>query len=120
MYTAALLKTIEEAGVDVLTLIEGLDDVELLGSRLTRQEVARQLRLFTEAAAALPDEVRQGMPEVDWAGLGAAGGALAGPGGVALDDALRFACRSLVPATLMWLRVYRKQHPRWFEMGHEA
>jgi len=57
MFGAALLKTIEEAGIAVLTLTEGLQDSELLASRLTRQEVTRQLRLLLEAAAALPPEL---------------------------------------------------------------
>lgn len=116
MFGAALLKTIEEAGVAVLTLTEGLQDSELLASRLTRQEVVRQLRLLTEAAAALPPELRDGMPEVDWAGMAAAGQALAGPGGRELDDALVFGARALTPALMMWLRVYRQQHPQWFKM----
>jgi hypothetical protein len=117
IYGAALLQTIEEAGVGVLTLAEGLTDAELLGSRLTRMEVARQLRILTEAAMALPDTLRSGMPEVDWAGIGAAGSALAGPAGPELDDALVFAAKALTPATLMWLRVYRQQHPQWFQMA---
>jgi len=116
MYGAALLKAIEEAGEAVMTLTEGLQDSELLASRLTRHEVARQLRLFTEAASALPIERREGMPEVDWGGIAAAGLALAGPRGAALDDALIFGVRALVPATLMWLRVYRQQSPQWFSM----
>lgn len=117
LYSAALLQSIEEAGVGVLTLAEGLSDGELIGSRLTRQEVARQLRILTEAAAALPDEIRTGMPEIDWAGIGAAGSALAGPAGPALDDALVFAARALTPATLMWMRIYRQQHPQWFQIA---
>lgn len=117
MYGAALLKTMEEAGEGVLTLTEGLQDAELLGSRLTRSEVARQLRMLTEAAMALPIELRNNMPEVDWAGIGAAGSALAGPAGAALDDALLFASHALVPATLMWMRVYKEQHPEWFRMN---
>lgn len=116
MYGAALLKTIEEAGVGIMTLTEGLQDSELLASRLTRQEVARQLRLFTEAAAALPPELRQGMPEVDWEGIAAAGLALTAPRGPAQDDALSFGVRALTPATLMWLRIYRQQSPQWFSM----
>jgi hypothetical protein len=117
MYGAALLKTIEETGTGVLTLVEGLQDSELLASRLTRAEVVRQLRLLAESAMALPIELRGGMPEVDWAGIGAAGKALAGPAGAALDDALVFASQALVPATLMWMRVYKEQHPEWFRMS---
>lgn len=116
MYTAALLRTIEESGEAVLTLTEELVDEELLRSRLTRHEVARQLSLLLEAAAALPGEIRQRMPEVDWGSLAAVGKALAGPAGKALDEALLFGARALTPATLMWLRVYRQQHPDWFAM----
>ena len=54
MYAAALLKTMEETGVGVLTLVEGVQDTDLLASRLTRQEVTRLARLMLEAAAALP------------------------------------------------------------------
>jgi hypothetical protein len=116
MYAAALLKTIEEAGVAVLTLTEGLLDTELLASRLTRQEVTRQLRLLTEAAAALPSYIHEGMPEIDWAGIAGVGLALAGPPGSPLDDAMLFGSRALTPAAMMWLRVYKTQHPQWFAM----
>ncbi len=116
MFAAALLQSMDEAGVAVLTLTEGLLDSELLASRLTRAEVARQLSLLIGAAAALPAAQRDGMPEIDWAGLAATGLALAGPVGAARDDALVFGARALTPATMMWLRVYRQQHPQWFRM----
>jgi len=116
MYSAALLKTIDETGVAVMTLTEGLEDAELLASRLTRTEVLRQLRMFTEAAMALPDALRQSMPEVDWSGLATAGSALSGAGGPELDEALVLATHALVPATLMWMRLYKQQHPDWFAM----
>ena len=116
MYAAALLKTIEDAGVAILTLTEGLQDAELLASRLTRHEVTRQLRLLTAAAAALPPDIHQGMPELDWSGMAAMGAALAGSPGVAFDDAMLFGARALTPAAMMWLRVYKTQHPPWFAM----
>jgi hypothetical protein len=117
MYGAALLKAMEDTGVAVLTLTEGLEDSELLASRLTRSEVARQLLLFTEAATALPVEQRDAMPEVDWGGIAAASLALGGPSGLALDEALILGARTLAPTALMWLRVYRQQHPQWFTMA---
>ena len=117
MFGAALLKTIDEAGVAVLTLTEGLQDDELLGSRLTRAEVLRHLRLFTEAALNLSDEMRADMPEVDWAGIQATAAALAGPPGPALDEALLMGAQALAPGVLMWLRVYKQQHPQWFSMS---
>ena len=36
---------------------------------------------------------------------------------LARDEALWFAVRSLVPATLMWLRVYRESNPELFGFG---
>ncbi len=116
MYSAALLKTIDETGVAVMTLTEGLEDAELLASRLTRTEVLRQLRMLTEATISLPDALRQSMPEVDWAGLANAGSALSGSPGPELDEALIMATHALVPATLMWMRLYKQQHPDWFAM----
>lgn len=116
MYAAALFKTMEESGVAVLTLVEGLQDGELLASRLTRQEVTRQMRLMLEAAAALPSEMRRAMPEVDWTGMATVGKALAGPAGPELDEAMVFGSRALTPAFMMWLRVYQQQHPDWFKM----
>jgi hypothetical protein len=117
MYGAALLQAIDEAGVAVLTLTEGLQDEELLASRLTRGETARHLRLLTEAAGALPDEIRGQMPEVDWAGLKATGTSLIGPTGPAMDEALLMGAKALVPGILMWMRVYKQQHPEWFAIS---
>jgi hypothetical protein len=115
---AALLQAINEAGEGVLILVEGVEDEELLASRLTRAEVMRQSSLLIDAAAALPPEMRQAMPEVDWDGLATTGLALAGPAGPARDEALVTAARALVPATLMWMRVYKTAQPDWFAPTH--
>lgn len=112
----ALLGLIEEAGYCIATLTEGLDRQELLRSRLTRAEVQRQLQQLVCSADALPDALRLAMPEIDWAGLRALGQPLARPAGQALDDALWFAVESLVPATLLWLRIYRKGNAGMFQM----
>lgn len=116
MYGAALLKAIDESGINILTLVEGVVPSELLASRLTQMEVIHQLRTLIDAADGLPAAVREGMPEIDWPGIRAAGQALSGPPGPARNDALLFASQALVPATLMWLRVYQQQHPDWFAM----
>lgn len=116
MYGASLLSIMNEAGEAVLILTEGVQDSELLASRLTRAEVAKQAAILIESAIALPVEIQQAMPEIDWAGIGMAGSALSGPAGSVRDEALVFASRSLVPATLMWMRVYQQQHPEWFKL----
>jgi hypothetical protein len=117
MSASTLLLAIEDAGVGVMTLTEGLQDDELVGSRLTRAETIRHLLLLTEAAKGLPDVMRAGMPEVDWAGLSASGLALSGPRGPAQDEALLLGAKVQVPAALMWLRVYRTQQPDWFSLS---
>lgn len=115
--TGALLGLIEQAAQGVLVLCEGLTRDELLGSRLTRTEVLRQLSTLTLSATQLDAAVQAAMPELDWAGWAALAPRLRAPAGPALDEALWFAVESLVPATLLWLRFYRQQQPRWFRIG---
>jgi uncharacterized protein with HEPN domain len=114
MITAAMLKTIEEAGEGVLVLIDGLLEQDFVRSRLTRHEVRRQLLLIAGTLDALPETSRRAMPEIDWPGWRTVGQALQTPGPAA-DEAAWFAARSLVPATLSWLRVYRVSEPALFD-----
>lgn len=116
MITAAMLGSIEEAGSAVLTLTEGLEEGELLGSRLTRGEVTRQLGVLAAMLRDLPGATIQAMPEIDWAGWRGMSIALRDEG-PARDDALWFGVRSLVPATLSWLRVYRQSQPELFRFA---
>lgn len=115
--TGALLGIVEQAGYGVATLIEGLEREELLRSRLTRAEVQRLLRQMADSLAALGPPARHAMPELDWDGWQALAPQLARRSGEALDEALWFACESLVPATLLWLRVYRQGQPGLFRMS---
>ena len=64
--TGALLGLIEQAAQGVLVLCEGLTRDELLGSRLTRTEVLRQLSTLTLSATQLDAAVQTAMPELDW------------------------------------------------------
>lgn len=114
MLNASLLSIIEEAGTAVLILTEGLEEEEFLKSRLTRTEVARQVRIITDIADKLPQQTYATMAEVDWDGWAATARQLI-DSGPAADDALWFAVRSLILATIMWLRVYRKNQPELFD-----
>lgn len=114
--TTALLSLIEQAGTAIAILIEGLERDELLRSRLTRSEVLRQLKTMADSMAQLAPAARSEMPELDWSGWDAMRPRFCGPPGEALDDALWFACGSLVPATLLWLRVYQQSQPTLFRM----
>jgi hypothetical protein len=44
-------------------------------------------------------------------------GRFAAPAGEALDETLWFACNSLMPATLLWLRVYQQSQPELFRLA---
>jgi len=114
MLNASLLSIIEEAAVAVLTLTEGLEKDEFLASRLTRAETQRQLKIMGESAANLPPQMQALLAEVDWGGWHTVSQQL-GSSGEAEQEALWFAVRALVPATLMWLRVYRTNQPEVFE-----
>lgn len=117
MITAPMLKLTWTAGEAVLTLTEGLPEADLLRSRLTRAETQRQLQSMATALSDAPDALRHLMPEIDWAGWRATRLALASTG-PQQDEALCFAVRSLVPATLSWLRVYQQSQPELFDSWH--
>ena len=114
---AAHLGLIEQAATDVAILIEGVERGQLLRSRLTRGEVLRQLQQLAGSAAQMDPGTREAMPELDWSGWNSLRQRLAAPAGPALDEALWFACESLVPATLLWLRVYQHSQPSLFRMA---
>lgn len=114
---SALLNLIEQTGLDVATLAEGLDEADLRRSRLTRAELLRQLRLMANSAVAVPPSAREDMPELDWEGWRLLALRLQAETGDDLDDAIWFAVHSVVPATLLWLRVYRQNQPQLFVMA---
>ncbi len=113
MLDAAMLSIIDEAGVNVLTLTEGLDEIEFFATRLTRQEVGRQVATMAGILQRLSAGLRTDFAELDWEGWEGVWRLLEAPGESG-KHALWFAVRSLVPATLMWLRVYRQSHPKLF------
>jgi uncharacterized protein with HEPN domain len=114
---SALLGLMEQSGIAVATLIEGLERAELLRSRLTRAEVLRQLKTLADSASQVDTHMRQDMPELDWSGWDGMRARFAQPPGAELDDALCFACEALVPATLLWLRVYQQNQPGLFRLA---
>jgi len=113
MLNGALFAIIEEAAIAVLILTEEAERDELLASRITGAEVRRQLQIVADMMAEVSAETRKRMPELEWAGWSTTGRALNGRNAEA-DEALWFAARSLVPATVMWLRVYRLSQPELF------
>ncbi|MBE0586773.1 MAG: hypothetical protein IH617_01865 [Hydrogenophaga sp.] len=117
MLHSALLGLIQSACESVLILVEQLPREELMRSHLTRAEVQRQLATLAASVAQIEPEQRATMPELDWSGWALMHVQLAGPPGEALDEALWFASQSLVPATLLWLRVYRQSQPDLFRMS---
>lgn len=115
--TSALLALIEQAGLAVATLAEGLEEADLRRSRLTRAEVLRHLRVLACSAIAVPPSAREDMPELDWEGWRLLSLRLQAETGEDLDEAIWFATHSVVSATLLWLRVYRQSQPQLFLMA---
>ena len=105
--------TIENASTAVLTLADGLEQAELLASRLTKQEIRRQLLSACDAHAALSAEAREAMEELDFAGWASTGLRIR-EGGESEVNASWFAIRAMAPTTLGWVRFYRSQKPELF------
>jgi hypothetical protein len=104
------LSSVEDAGVAVLTLTEGLEEQEFLRSRLTRGEVRRLILAMAKTLQQFDSDLRISLQEIDWRGWELTMQRLH-VGTTTEDEALWFATRSLVPATLMWLRYYRERNP---------
>ena len=113
MVSGALLGIIEEACEDILILVENVEPEEFFASKLTQKEAIRQIRIITESAANLPDDIKLKMKEIDWAGWQVLWAQVKTTGGFE-RDAIWFAIRSMVPATIMWLRVFRQSQPEIF------
>lgn len=116
LLAGALLGILEETGESILILTEGIEPEEFFASKLTQQQVLNCIRTMTETAANVPAEIKQRLLEIDWAGWAMLGGQLNREGGFE-RDAVWFCIRSLVPATLMWLRVFQKSAPELFSLA---
>ena len=116
MIVGALLANIVETGTGVLTLAEDMDFATFQRSRLARAEIGRLVEEVAANLADLSDANRQQLAEIDWSAWAALSDPLCENGPIR-DEALWFAVRSLVPATLMWLRVYRESNPELFGFG---
>lgn len=113
MVSGALLGIIEGACEDILILVENVEPEDFFASTLTQREAIRQIRIITESAANLPDDVKRKTKEIDWAGWQVLLAQVKTSGGFE-RDAIWFAIRSMVPATLMWLRVFKQSQPEMF------
>ena len=115
MITWAMLSIIEEAATAVLTLTEGIAEDEFRRSRLTRSEVLKQVTAMATSFGNLDGEARKALPEIDWEGWRVVRRGIEA-GGDACHEAVWFAIQALIPATMMWLRVYRKSEPGLFSL----
>lgn len=113
MLNSALFAIIEEAGSAVMIMTEEVERQEFLASRLTRREVQRQLLIIAGCTGNLAPDARQLLPELPWDGWYTVAQEL-NNANTTVDDLLWFSVRSLVPATLMWLQVYRQNQPELF------
>lgn len=113
MLNSALFAIVEEAGTAVMILTEEVEQAEFLNSRLTRAEARRQLLILAAAVGVVPAEARSLLPELEWDAWSKVAHEL-GQTGAGADEFLWFTVRSLVPATLLWLQVYRRNQPELF------
>lgn len=103
--TLANIRTcVEAAATDILTLVEGLAADEFARSRLTRQTTLARLREIAAAAAALSEEGRAAMPEVDWPSWVSLGAAL--DSGELAPAREWEAASEQARVILQWMRVY--------------
>lgn len=113
MLDSALFAIIENAGDDVLVMTEEVEKDEFLASRLTRREVQRRLLIIARSASNIEPDARKLLPEIPWDGWQTIENDL-NNANAEVDELLWFAVRLLVPATLMWLQVYRNNQPELF------
>ncbi len=66
LYVASLLKGFFEAGWSIQVLLGDADQAQYEQSRLARPRIEMHLKHMTDAAKALPEEVKALMPKVDW------------------------------------------------------
>lgn len=66
MYIASLLANFFEAGWSIQVLLGDMNRSQYEASRLARPTIERHLRTMSDSARALPAEVREQMPRVDW------------------------------------------------------
>ncbi|PWV61145.1 hypothetical protein [Plasticicumulans acidivorans] len=113
--SAALLSLVERTGTDILTIVEGLSEEEFFRSRLTRQEVRRQVCLLASTLAGAPPLLRERLPELAWNDW-ARTALILGDGADAAQERLALwqALNVLVVETLSWLRVHRESQPELF------
>jgi len=114
MLTGAMLGLLQQTGMDVIVLTEELDEQEFFASRLTRQETLRLLGVMAYTARDLPAQVRDRLPEIDWAAWAALPDALIRPHAHPLQ--IWVAARELAPLTVQQLIDYRRVVPELFSV----
>ena len=82
-------------------------------SRITKYEVQQQLQIMADTTFNLPYELKQKMIEIDWEAWSSLSMQFAKKD-ESMQEAVWFAVKSLVPATLLWLRVFHKSSPELF------
>jgi len=66
LYVASLLAGFFEAGWSVQVLVGDADRQQFEASRLARPKVEKHLKAMSDAARAMPDDIKARMPKVDW------------------------------------------------------
>lgn len=114
MLTGALLGLMRQLGLDIITLTEEIDETEFFASRLTRIETLRLLTSMAQTVGDVPVELRERMPQIDWAAWLALPEKLARPAQFPFQ--IWVAIKELTPMTVHHLNDYRREQPKLFSI----
>ncbi len=115
MLNGALLGLMRQLGLDIITLTEELNETEFFSSRLTRSETLKLLGSMAQTAAEIPAEVRDRMPQIDWAAWTELSGKLARPAQYPFQ--IWVAIKELTPMTVQQLNDYKRVQPKLFSLA---
>lgn len=110
IYVASLLANFFEAGWAIQVLVGDAGRRQYETSRLARPEVEKHLRNMAASARALPEDVREQMPKVDWQSWAELGDFLP-PKNAHARDLVWTAIDVWLPQTGLELRRYRRRLP---------
>lgn len=116
LWCAGLLGNLHDAGVAISLCASGWDQEAFFASRAARRKALQCLQVMVDSARDLPDAVSARLARIDWLGWEELRPAL--KAATAADrDRLWHAIGTLVPATVVELRRYRRLLPQLFEFS---
>ncbi|ANQ83156.1 hypothetical protein [Azoarcus olearius] len=116
LWCAGLLGNLHDAGVAISLCTSGWDQAAFFESRAARKKALQCLNVMVDSARDLPDAVTARLGRIDWLAWEALRAVLKARTADERDR-LWYAIGTLVPATVIELRRYRRQMPQLFEFS---